>query len=106
MIDNIVSSDPDIIAVSYYNNGAYTSGALYWDASVRQHKIVDISGNAQAVPQSLANITVGSKLKEMMAWFEIKKAEEQQVAELCKNYPNLAEAKREFDVLYNIIKEQ
>jgi len=106
MIDNIVSSDPDIIAVSYYNNGAYTSGALYWDANARQHKIVDVNGNAQSVPQSSASITVGSKLQEMVAWFELKRAEEQQVAELCKNYPNLAEAKREFDVLYNIVKEQ
>jgi hypothetical protein len=106
MIDNIVSSDPDIIAVSYYNNGAYTSGALYWDANSRNLKIVDSNGTSQSVPQGSASITVGSKLQEMVAWFERKRAEEQQVAELCKNYPNLAEAKREFDVLYNIIKEQ
>lgn len=106
MIDNIISSDPDIIAVSYYDNGAYTSGALYWDANTKQHKIVDVNGTASPVPNSLASVIVGSKLKEMIAWFELKRAEEQQVAELCKNYPNLAEAKREFDVLYNIVKEQ
>lgn len=106
MIDYIISSDPSILEVSSYNNGSYTSGALYWDANSRQYKIVDISGNAQPVPQGTSNINVGPKLREMITWYERKMLEERQIAELCKQYPNLAEAKKEFDVLYNIVKEQ
>jgi hypothetical protein len=106
MIDYIISSDPSILEVSSYNNGSYSSGALYWDANTRQYKIVDISGNAQTVPQGSSNINVGPKLREMITWFEQKRLEEKQMAQLCKEYPNLAEAKKEFDVLYNIVKEQ
>lgn len=105
MINYIMCSDPSILDVSSYNNGAYTSGALYWDANTRQYKIVDINGNAQTVPQGSSNINVGPKLREMITWYEQKKLEEQQLAQLCKDYPNLAEAKKEFDALYNIVKE-
>ena len=106
MIDYIISSDPSILEVSSYNNGSYTSGAVYWDANSRQYKIVDISGNAQPVPQGTANVNVGPKLREMIVWFEKMRTEEEAIKELCKQYPNLAEAKKEFDVLYNIVKEQ
>jgi hypothetical protein len=106
MIDYIVSSSPDILEVSSYNNGPYTSGAVYWDANTRQFKVVDANGNAQSMTSGTANINVGQKLREMIVWFEKMKAEEQAIAELCKQYPNLAEAKKEFDVLYNIVKEQ
>jgi hypothetical protein len=58
------------------------------------------------VPQGSANINVGPKLREMITWFEKMKAEEEAIKELCNKYPNLAEAKKEFDVLYNIVKEQ
>ena len=51
------------------------------------------------------NINVGTKLREMIVWYEQKKSEEQQLAQLCKEYPNLAEAKREFDSIYNLVKE-
>ncbi len=106
MIDYIVCSDPSVLEVSSYNNGPYTSGAIYWDANSRQFKVVDVSGNAQTIPAGTANINVGPKLREMIVWFEQKKIEEQQIAQLCKEYPNLADAKREFDTLYNIVKEQ
>lgn len=94
MIDYIISSDPSILEVSSYNNGSYTSGAFYWDANTRQYKIVDVNGNAQSVPQGSANINVRPKLGEMITWFEQKRIEEKQIAELCEQYPNLAEAKK------------
>jgi hypothetical protein len=106
MIDYINSSDPSILEVSTFNNGPYTSGALYWDANSRQYKIVDVNGSAQTIPQGSANINVGPRLKEMVAWYEHKLLEENKIKELCEKYPNLAEAKREFDVLYNLVKEQ
>jgi hypothetical protein len=106
MIDYIISTDPTILDVTSYNNGPYTSGAVYWDSNNRQFKIVDPNGNAVSMPQGTANINVGSKLREMITWYEHKMLEEKQIAELCKQYPNLAEAKKEFDVLYNIVKEQ
>jgi len=106
MIDYINSIDPGILEVSTFNNGPYASGALYWDANSRQYKVVDANGSAQTIPQGSANINVGPKLREMIVWFEKMRAEEEAIKELCKQYPNLAEAKKEFDVLYNIVKEQ
>lgn len=105
MIDYIICSDPSVLEVSTYNNGPYTSGAIYWDANSRQFKVVDANGNSQTISSGTANINVGTKLREMITWYEQKRLEEQQIAELCKQYPNLAEAKKEFDVLFNIVKE-
>jgi hypothetical protein len=106
MIDYIVCSDPSVLEVSSYNNGPYTSGAIYWDANSRQFKVVDANGNSQTISAGTANINVGSRLREMITWYEQKKLEEQSIKDLCAKYPNLAEAKKEFDVLYNIVKEQ
>jgi len=106
MIDYIVCSDPSVLEVSSYNNGPYTSGAIYWDANSRQFKVVDANGNSQTISAGTANINVGSRLREMITWYEQKKLEEAQIKTLCEQYPNLAEAKKEFDVLYNIVKEQ
>jgi len=105
MINYIVCADPSILDISSHNNGPYSSGAVYWDADGRQFKIIDSNGSAFPMPTGTAHINVGSKLKEMIVWFEQKRLEEQTVGELCKKYPNLAEAKKEFDVLYNLLKE-
>lgn len=106
MIDYIVCSDPSVLEVSSYNNGPYSSGAVYWDSNSRQYKIIDANGSSISMPAGTANINVGSKLREMLVWYEQKKLEEAQIKTLCEQYPNLAEAKKEFDALYNIVKEQ
>ena len=106
MIKYIMGSDSSVIDASIMNSGScYTSGAMYWDANQQQVKVIDSNGNASTLTAGSANINVGPKLREMLVWFEQKKFEEQQIAELCKQYPNLAEAKKEFDALYNIVKE-
>jgi hypothetical protein len=106
MIKYIMGSDSSVIDASTMNSGScYTSGAMYWDANQQQVKVIDSNGNSATLTAGSANINVGPKLREMLVWFEQKKFEEQQIAELCKQYPNLAEAKKEFDALYNIVKE-
>lgn len=106
MINYIMSSDSQVIDVSQPGSGGgYTSGAVYWDANNRQFKIIDSNGNAQSFTPASTNVNVGPKLREMLVWFENKKLEEQQMIELCKQYPNLADAKREFDAIYNLVKE-
>jgi hypothetical protein len=106
MIDYIISTDSTIIEASAHGgSGAYISGAVYWDSNSRQFKVIDGNGNPQTLSGGTANISVGTKLREMIAWFEQKQFEEKQLAELCKQYPNLAEAKREFDSIYNLVKE-
>lgn len=106
MNNYIMSSDSSIIDVSTPGSGGgYTSGAIYWDANQRQFKVVDVNGNAQSMSPGTTNINVGHKLREMITWYEHKKLEEHQMSELCKQYPNLADAKREFDAIYNLVKE-
>lgn len=106
MINYIISSDSQVIDVSQPGGGGgYNSGAMYWDANNRQFKIIDANGNAQSFTPASTNINVGSKLREMIVWYEQKKSEEQQLSQLCKEYPNLAEAKKEFDSIYNLVKE-
>lgn len=106
MIKYIMGSDSSVIDASVIGSGnCYSSGAMYWDANQQQIKIIDANGNATPLTGGSANINVGPKLREMIVWFEQKKSEEQQLAQLCKEYPNLAEAKKEFDSIYNLVKE-
>jgi len=106
MIKYVMGSDSSVIDASVMNSGnCYSSGAMYWDSNQQQVKVIDSNGNATTLSGGSVNINVGSKLREMIVWFEQKKFEEQQLAQLCKEYPNLAEAKKEFDSIYNLVKE-
>ncbi len=106
MIDYILSTDTNIINANAHNmSGCFTSGAVYWDSNTRQFKVVDQNGNSHPLGGATANISIGIKLREMIDWFEQKRFEEDQIKELCQKYPNLAEAKREFDSIYNLVKE-
>ena len=105
MISNIVSSHPECIKVSSVPTPDI-SGAVYWDASIRQYKIVNQQGISHPVGYCPVDISIGSKIEEMLVWFNKKLVEEYQIQELCKKYPNLAEAKREYDTLVSLLKDR
>lgn len=106
MFNRITSQNPLVVDVFGQDNISHTSGAVYWDAASRQYKIIDSVGNSTPVPMSYASIAPGHTLQKMVDWFERKQYEEQQIRELCEKYPNLADAKREYDALYNLLKNQ
>lgn len=106
MIKYISTPSPDLVQGNVNGtSGPYVNGAVYWDGNAQKFKVVDANGGAQDMYGMSVSVEAGYKLKEMVAWYEMKKIEEAQLAVLLKEYPNLAEAKKEFDVLYNIVKE-
>lgn len=106
MINKILSQDSSIIDFVESTNAFYISGALYWDANQRQFKIVDSAGNSSTVPVGYDTVTIGQRLQNIISWVEAKQQEEFEVKALCEQYPNLADAKREYDSLLNLIKNQ
>jgi hypothetical protein len=77
-----------------------------WDGNAQKFKVMDGNGNSQEMYGVTATVEAGFKLKEMLSWYEQKRMEELQIKELCKKYPNLDEARKEFEILYNIVKDQ
>lgn len=107
MIKYISTPNPELVMASLNgNSGPYNSGAVYWDGNQQKFKVIDSNGGAQDMYGQSASVEAGQKLKEMLAWYETKRTDEAQLERLLKEYPNLAEAKREFDILYNIVKER
>ena len=103
MIKYITSLD---LAVSTNgNSGPYSSGAVYWDGNAQKFKVIDASGGAQDMYGASVNIELNAQFHEIQSWVLKKQAEERELEKLCKEYPNLAEAKKEFDMLYKLVKE-
>jgi len=117
MINWVMGSDSSIIDASKNGSGGpYTSGAVYWDANTNQFNVIDSNGNKSTIPGETVNINVGPKLREMVVWYEHQRIMEQQQAaeieKLCQEFPNLKDAlndvekaRRDFKILYNLVKE-
>lgn len=43
--------------------------------------------------------------KYLLSWVERKQAEDQEIERLCAQYPNLAEARREFEILKKLVQD-
>jgi hypothetical protein len=104
---NLTILTPDLLLESTGNgqSGPYHSGHVMWDGNAQRFKVMDNHGQSQDMYSNSVTIQAGYRLKEVVRWAEQKMFEEKQLQALCKEYPNLADAKQEFDVIYNIVKE-
>ncbi len=98
-------SSPDLTVNISGNSGPYSSGAVYWDGNAQKFKVIDSAGGSQDMYGASASIELGSQFKEIQAWVLKKQAEERELERLCKEYPNLSEAKKEFDTIYKLVKD-
>ena len=107
MLKTITSSYPNIILTAGGSTPMVPqiSGAVYWDGNRSQFKVLDGLGGSQDMHFANASITPGHELMEMIGWWRNKEIEEANLKNLCAQYPNLAEAKQEFDVLHKLLKE-
>jgi hypothetical protein len=118
MISWVMSSDSSIIDASKNSgSGPYSSGTVYWDANASSFNVIDSNGNKNMIPNETVDIKVGSKLREMVAWYELQRiienAQTAEIEQLCEQYPNLKDAlediekaRRDFKILYNLVKER
>ena len=106
MIKYISTPNPELLQSNGGgNSGPYHSGHVMWDGNGQKFKVIDSNGTTQDMYGASVSIEAGYKLKEMVAWYEQKRLEEDRIKELCKQYPNLDEARKEFEIIYNIVKE-
>jgi hypothetical protein len=76
-----------------------------WDGNGQKFKVIDGQGQAQDLYGCTVNISNGTIFNEMYTWYLQKKTEEAELDKLCKVYPNLDEARKEFAVLHRLVKE-
>lgn len=102
MIREIYSKDLVVNQGTYY--GAPT-GAIWWDSNTQGFKVVTGPGQSADLPMHSANIEFRPEISRILGWAERKMQEDEQLDQLCKRYPNLAEARKEFEALYNLLKD-
>jgi hypothetical protein len=105
MLFHATSSD-QLIQISVRNNGGtYHSGAVYWDGNTQRLKVVDGNGNAQDMYGPTVEASGSPILWSVVQWATNKMEQERQLEELCKKFPNLADARREYEFMLNLVKD-
>lgn len=105
MIKSILNTDGMITAVASGQGGPYHSGAVFWDGSAQKMRVMDTDGVSQDMYGQDVHISGGHALMMVMAWAYKKMAEDEDLDKLCKAYPNLDEARKEFAVLHRLVKD-
>jgi hypothetical protein len=103
MIREIYSKDLVVNQNTYC--GAPT-GQVWWDGSTQRLKVVTGPGQSMDLHSNSANIEFRPEVNRILEWAERKMQEEDQLDQLCKKFPNLEEARREFEVLLALVKNR
>ena len=98
-------SSPDLQVSISGQNGPYRSGAVYWDGSAQKFKVMDANGGSEDFYGATVTIDAGQQFRDIQSWVIKKQAEERELEKLCKEYPNLEEARKEFEMLKQLVKE-
>jgi len=106
MLKYVFSNTQEAVQVSLSGSMPYRSGAVYWDHYSNQFKVVDAQGGVEVVSGQSISVSAGGELQNIMAWCRQKMAEEAELKALCRQYPNLDDARREFETLRNIVKDR
>ena len=105
MIKNISCPDSIISVGMSGQGGPYHSGAVYWDGSAQKMLVINGDGVRHDMHGQEAHIIAGSMLTHIMSWVFKKMAEDEELDKLCKAYPTLDEARKEFAVLHRLVKD-
>lgn len=105
MIKSINSPDSTISIGMSGQGGPYHSGAVYWDGNAQKMLVINGDGVRHDMHGQDAHIVAGPMLTTIMSWVYKKMAEEAELDKLCKAYPNLDDARKEFAVLHRLVKD-
>lgn len=87
------------------NGGTYHSGTVLWDGNSQQLKVVDGQGNSQSLYLPRLTVSASSDIHSVMNWAKKKMLEEAELERLCKEFPTLEDARREFEMLKTLVKD-
>lgn len=103
MIREIYSKDLVVNQNTYC--GAPT-GEVWWDSNTQRFKVVIGPGQSMDLQTNVANIEFRPEVARILEWAERKMKEEAQLDQLCQEYPNLDQARREYEVLLALLKNR
>jgi hypothetical protein len=103
---NVHSADGFVQIQVRNNGGPYSSGAVYWDGGAQKFKVIDSNGGSQDMYLPMIEIGATGLTQSAINWVMRKQHEEMKLDELCKQYPTLADARREFEMLLNLVKDR
>lgn len=103
MIKTIASADLGITISG--QPGPYHSGLVVWDGAEQKFRVMDAKGNSQDMHGANVFITMGNEWQLIKNWVFQKQAEERQLAQLCKQYPNLEQARIEFEMIKQLVQD-
>lgn len=103
MIKNISSTDLQVSMTG--QPGPYHSGHVMWDGNAQKFKVMDGNGATQDMYGAQAFITMGNDWQLIKNWVFLKQAEERELAQLCKEYPNLEQARQEFEMMKKLVQD-
>lgn len=103
MIKTIASTDLGITVSG--QPGPYHSGYVMWDGSGQKFRVMDANGSSQDMHGAHVYITMGNDWQALKDWIFRKQAEERELAALCRQYPNLEQARQEFEIIKQLVQE-
>lgn len=87
---------------TYVNNNGPAAGMVRYNTNSQQFEVFD--GNNWQVFYQDINLRFSGYMEDLLQWAEKKRREEQELDQLCANYPNLAEVRQEFEILHRLVK--
>lgn len=86
-----------------YLNNRPGAGAVRYNTENQCLEAYD--GDRWVSMQSHFSLDLDERIKYLLEWVERHRAEQEEIDRLCAEYPNLAEARREFEILKKLVQD-
>ena len=82
------------------------TGAVWWDNNTQSFKVVTGPNQSMELGMDTVNVELRPDVERILRWAERKMMEEARLDQLCKQFPNLEEARREFEIMLALVKDR
>lgn len=88
---------------TYVSNNGPGSGIVRYNTQSQQLEVFDGQNWTQYYQD--INLVLSQQIEYLLQWVDTKRAEDRELDRLCKEYPNLAEARQEFEILRRLVRD-
>lgn len=89
----------------YISPGSSGAGMVRWNPNMNCMEVND--GNTwKTLDMNYASVGLSPEAESLLDWAREKQAEELRIKELCMKYPALQKAKDNYDLIFNIVKDE
>lgn len=94
----------DQVSRSYIPGSGSGAETVRYNTGSQQFEVADGKGGWHTFYQDI-DITLSDLANDLLQWASKKRSQEQELDRLCKEYPNLAEARHEFEILHRLVQD-